>query len=113
MINMNWEDIIKNEFGYWRDEKTGKPVRNFKYGDEQAFSYLRDLVKEMVNSINRGEIGKYLDEMEANLMSEKVREELEYFEIYGAVEELYEHLNKVEDSIKEVHSLFEQQTDEI
>ena len=67
----------------------------------------------MVNSINRGEIGKYLDEMEANLMSEKVREELEYFEIYGAVEELYEHLNKVEDSIKEVHSLFEQQTDEI
>lgn len=89
---MKWTDIIKQG---------------------QAFSDLRDLIKEMVNSLNSGEIGKYLDEMEASLMNEKVVDELEYFEIFGSVEELYEHLNRVEDSINVVHRLFEQQTDEI
>lgn len=29
---MTWEDIVKNEFGYWRDEETGEPIRNFDYG---------------------------------------------------------------------------------
>ena len=46
---------------------------------------------------------KFIDEMEAHLMSEKVVDDLENFEIHGAVEDLYEHLNKVWDSIKEVH----------
>tara|TARA_Y100001937_G_scaffold121338_1_gene179942 strand:+ start:108 stop:377 length:270 start_codon:yes stop_codon:yes gene_type:complete len=88
-----WKDSIK---------KQGSPSQ-----------LLRDLIKEMHDSVRKGEIGKYLDEMEANLMSEEVVDELEYFEIYGAVEELYEHLNKVEDSIKKTHMLFNQQTDEI
>ncbi len=92
LIKMKWTDIVKQG---------------------PAFSNLRELVKEMFDSINKGEIGKYLDEMEANLMDEKVVDELEYFEIYGSVEELYEHLNKVEDSIKKTHMLFNQQTDEI
>ena len=78
-----------------------------------SLQLLRDLIKEMHDSLRVGEIGKYLNAMEANLMDERVVDDLEYFEIYGVVEVLYEHLNKVEDSIKEVHSLFEQQTDEV
>jgi len=74
---------------------------------------LRALIEEMHDSLRAGEIGKYLDGVEASLMSQRVVDDLEYFEIYGSLEVLYEHLNKVEDSIKEVHSLFEQQTNEI
>jgi len=30
---MSWKDIIKNEdFGYWLNEETGEPIRNFDYG---------------------------------------------------------------------------------
>ena len=78
-----------------------------------AFQSLRELIKEMHDDMMRGQIGKFIDGIEANLMSEKVVDELEYFEIYGAVDELYEHLSKVEDSLKEVNMLFNQQTDEI
>ena len=78
-----------------------------------TFSSLRELIEDIFDSVNRGEIGKYLDGVEAHLVQEKVVDELEYFEIYGAVEELYEYLNRVEDSVREVHRLFEQQTDEI
>ena len=77
------------------------------------FQTLRDLIKEMYDNIQLGEIGHYLDEMEASLGNEEVIDELENLQIKGTVEDLYEHILKLEELIMKTHRLFNQQSDEI
>ena len=53
---MDWTDIIKNEdFGYWKDEETGEPIRNFDYGSQELFPLLGQIVRVLQNRVREME----------------------------------------------------------